>query len=133
MALSTDGNHTQSPSNGTNYPMITAAKVLEGLDGPGFDAEARALFLGGNAVRVFDSWRKTRLPREPEVAANICGGRRASGTALAGARALPRRKSNAIGDAAMAVHGNRRNDRIPGAESQICRAPNRLALGSYCR
>jgi hypothetical protein len=38
--------------------MITAAKVLEGLDGPGFDAEARALFLGGNAVRVFDSWRK---------------------------------------------------------------------------
>jgi hypothetical protein len=58
MALSTHGNHTQSPSNGTNYPMITAAKVLEGLDGPGFDAEARALFLGGNAVRVFDSWRK---------------------------------------------------------------------------
>jgi hypothetical protein len=39
MALSTHGNHTQSPSNGTNYPMITAAKVLEGLDGPGFDAE----------------------------------------------------------------------------------------------
>jgi hypothetical protein len=38
-SMSTDGNHTQSPSNGTNYPMITAAKVLEGLDGPGFDAE----------------------------------------------------------------------------------------------
>jgi uncharacterized protein len=38
---------------GTNYPMITAAKALEGLDGLGLDAEARALFLGGNAARVF--------------------------------------------------------------------------------
>ena len=38
---------------GTNYPMITAAKALEGLDGLGLDAEARALFLGGNAGRVF--------------------------------------------------------------------------------
>ena len=38
--------------------MITAAKALEDLDGLGLDAEARALFLGGNAVRVFDSLRK---------------------------------------------------------------------------
>jgi uncharacterized protein len=38
---------------GTNYPMITATKALEGLDGLGLDAEARALFLGGNAARVF--------------------------------------------------------------------------------
>jgi len=38
---------------GTNYPMITAAKALEGLDGLGLDAEVRALFLGGNAARVF--------------------------------------------------------------------------------
>jgi predicted TIM-barrel fold metal-dependent hydrolase len=38
---------------GTNYPMITAAKALEGIDGLGLDAEARALFSGGNAARVF--------------------------------------------------------------------------------
>jgi uncharacterized protein len=39
---------------GTNYPMITAAKALEGLDSLGLDAEALALFLGGNATRVLD-------------------------------------------------------------------------------
>jgi hypothetical protein len=33
--------------------MITAAKALEGLDALGLDAEAKALFLGGNAARVF--------------------------------------------------------------------------------
>jgi hypothetical protein len=38
---------------GTNYPMITPAKALEGVDGLGLDAEARALFLAGNAARVF--------------------------------------------------------------------------------
>lgn len=38
---------------GTNYPMIAPAKALEGLDELGLDAEAKALFLGGNAVRVF--------------------------------------------------------------------------------
>ncbi len=38
---------------GTNYPMITPAKALEGLDELGLDDEARALFLGGNAARVF--------------------------------------------------------------------------------
>jgi uncharacterized protein len=38
---------------GTNYPMITGAKALEGLDGLGLDAEARTLFLGANAARVF--------------------------------------------------------------------------------
>ncbi len=38
---------------GTNYPMITAARALEGLDALGLDAEAKGLFLGGNAARVF--------------------------------------------------------------------------------
>jgi hypothetical protein len=39
---------------GTNYPMITPAKALEGLDSLGLDEETEALFLGGNAARVFD-------------------------------------------------------------------------------
>jgi hypothetical protein len=38
---------------GTNYPMITPAKALEGLDSLGLDDEVRPLFLGGNGVRVF--------------------------------------------------------------------------------
>lgn len=38
---------------GTNYPMITPAKALAGLDALGLDREACALFLGGNAQRVF--------------------------------------------------------------------------------
>jgi hypothetical protein len=38
---------------GTNYPMIMPAKALEGLDGLQLDDEARALFLGDNARRVF--------------------------------------------------------------------------------
>ena len=38
---------------GTNYPMILPAKALEGLDALGLDEEAKALFLGGNAARVF--------------------------------------------------------------------------------
>jgi len=33
--------------------MIAPARALEGLDGLGLDAEARALFLAGNARRVF--------------------------------------------------------------------------------
>lgn len=39
---------------GTNYPMITPAKALEGLDALGLDEETRGLFLFGNAARVFD-------------------------------------------------------------------------------
>lgn len=39
---------------GTNYPMITPARALAGLDNLGLDEEPRALFLGGNAARVFD-------------------------------------------------------------------------------
>ena len=39
---------------GTNYPMITPAKALENLDDLGLDDETRALFLGGNASRVFN-------------------------------------------------------------------------------
>ncbi len=38
---------------GTNYPMITALKCLEHVDELGLDAEARDLFLAGNARRVF--------------------------------------------------------------------------------
>lgn len=38
---------------GTNYPMLTAAECLAGIDQLGLDAEARGLFLGGNAARVF--------------------------------------------------------------------------------
>lgn len=38
---------------GTNYPMMTAAKALQGLEQLGLDEEASALFLGGNAARIF--------------------------------------------------------------------------------
>ena len=38
---------------GSNYPMIMPDKALEGLDGLGLDAETQALFLGGNATRVY--------------------------------------------------------------------------------
>lgn len=38
---------------GTNYPMLDLAECLAGLDELGLDADARALFLGGNAARVF--------------------------------------------------------------------------------
>ena len=38
---------------GTNYPKITPAKALESLDKLGLDAEAKDLFLGRNAQRVF--------------------------------------------------------------------------------
>jgi predicted TIM-barrel fold metal-dependent hydrolase len=38
---------------GTNYPMITPAKALAGLDKLGLDPEASDLFLAGNAERIF--------------------------------------------------------------------------------
>ncbi len=38
---------------GTNYPMITPKKCLEGLDSLGLDEETKNLFLHGNARRVF--------------------------------------------------------------------------------
>jgi predicted TIM-barrel fold metal-dependent hydrolase len=38
---------------GTNYPMITPAQALDGLDHLGLEEETKALFLGGNAARVF--------------------------------------------------------------------------------
>lgn len=38
---------------GTNYPMITPAKALTELAALGLDDQAKALFLGGNAQRVF--------------------------------------------------------------------------------
>jgi len=38
---------------GTNFPMMTPAHALVGLDDLGLDAEARRLFLADNARRVF--------------------------------------------------------------------------------
>lgn len=38
---------------GTNYPMITPVKALEALPELGLDDQAQALFLGGNAARIF--------------------------------------------------------------------------------
>jgi len=38
---------------GTNWPMLSAARCLERIDALGLDDEGRALFLGGNAQRVF--------------------------------------------------------------------------------
>jgi predicted TIM-barrel fold metal-dependent hydrolase len=38
---------------GSNYPMILPGKALEGLDALGLDEQAKALFLAGNARRVF--------------------------------------------------------------------------------
>jgi hypothetical protein len=38
---------------GSNYPMIRPARALDGLDQLALDDEARALFLGGNAARVY--------------------------------------------------------------------------------
>lgn len=38
---------------GTNYPMLTPAMCLEGLDGLGLDEEARSMYLYRNAQRVF--------------------------------------------------------------------------------
>lgn len=38
---------------GTNYPMITPRKALEGLDALALDEAGKSLFLGGNAMRVF--------------------------------------------------------------------------------
>ncbi len=38
---------------GSNFPMLTPSACLEGLDALALDEEARQLFLGGNAARVF--------------------------------------------------------------------------------
>jgi predicted TIM-barrel fold metal-dependent hydrolase len=38
---------------GSNYPMITPAKALEGIEALGLDPQTQALFLAGNAQRVF--------------------------------------------------------------------------------
>ena len=37
---------------GSNYPMLTPERALEGLDALGLDDETRELFLGGNALRL---------------------------------------------------------------------------------
>jgi predicted TIM-barrel fold metal-dependent hydrolase len=38
---------------GSNFPMVTPSDCLAGLDELGLDDEARRLFLGENAARVF--------------------------------------------------------------------------------
>ena len=38
---------------GTNYPMITPQKALQGIDKLGLDQEVSSLFLGKNAQRVY--------------------------------------------------------------------------------
>ncbi|EUA51863.1 amidohydrolase family protein [Mycobacterium xenopi 3993] len=38
---------------GTNYPMITHAHALAGLDELGLDDETRSAYLHGNAERIF--------------------------------------------------------------------------------
>ena len=38
---------------GSNWPMISPARALAGLDELGLDGEARQLFLAGNASRVY--------------------------------------------------------------------------------
>lgn len=38
---------------GTNWPMLSPSRCLEGLDELALDDETRALFLGGNAGRIF--------------------------------------------------------------------------------
>ena len=44
---------------GTNYPMLTPARALAGLDRLGLDEQARAMFLGDNARAVFGLARPT--------------------------------------------------------------------------
>jgi predicted TIM-barrel fold metal-dependent hydrolase len=47
---------------GTNWPMLDAGRALEHLDEVGLDEEATELFLGGNAVRVFQLGRPRPQP-----------------------------------------------------------------------
>jgi len=39
---------------GTNYPMLSFQKALEGIDALGLDEDARDFFLGGNAQRLLN-------------------------------------------------------------------------------
>ena len=48
------GNGRKKVLFGSNWPMISPGKCLEGLDELGLDDETRELFLGGNAARVFE-------------------------------------------------------------------------------
>ena len=48
---------------GTNFPMLTPARALTRLDDLALEDEARALFLGGNAERVFFGGRADDAPR----------------------------------------------------------------------
>ena len=47
------GHGAQKVLFGTNYPMLTPAQALSGVDDLGLDEDAKAAFLGGNAARVF--------------------------------------------------------------------------------
>ena len=47
------GHGRQKVLFGSNYPMLTPGKALEGLESLGLDEKAHSLFLGLNAARVF--------------------------------------------------------------------------------
>ena len=51
---------------GTNWPMIAPKKALEGFDGLSLDAEARELFLAGNAARVYRLGASSNLSSRSE-------------------------------------------------------------------
>jgi len=38
---------------GSNYPMLAPQQAIAGADALGLDQEAKALFIGGNAARVY--------------------------------------------------------------------------------
>jgi predicted TIM-barrel fold metal-dependent hydrolase len=45
---------------GSNYPMLTPARCLEGFDELELDEEVKALFLHGNAQRIFKLYADAR-------------------------------------------------------------------------
>jgi uncharacterized protein len=50
---------------GTNYPMLTPTRALHHLDNLDLDEQARKLFLGGNAARIFRLKPDSRDPLDP--------------------------------------------------------------------
>ena len=50
---------------GTNYPMLTPQQCLQDIDSLELDAEARDLFLAGNARRLFGLPARSGIPSQP--------------------------------------------------------------------
>jgi predicted TIM-barrel fold metal-dependent hydrolase len=50
---------------GTNYPMLTPQQCLQDIDSLELDAEARDLFLAGNARRLFDLPARSGIASQP--------------------------------------------------------------------